>query len=149
MASNSPTLLAKTIKQIEETYQITHEQNLKYYLGMHIIRDRENRTITLLQDGYIQELLDTYSISPESFPSSPMIASTNKRDSSSAPLSQSQHQLYRSKVGSLLYLSTQTRPAIRFAVSSAARRSKAPLACDMVAVDQIAQWRRHSPICSC
>ena len=47
------------VKQgLSRTYSLTEQLDMTYYLGLHIVRDRKAKTVTLLQDGYIDSLLE-------------------------------------------------------------------------------------------
>jgi hypothetical protein len=146
-ATNDSLLLAGLKDSFEDTYDITSVKDLTFYLGLHIVRDRLNKSITLLQDGYIDSLIEKYSLdtSPPFFPSTPMVMSITEvfdqrspqhRDLLRQPLSPSDTSLYRSKIGSLLYLATQTRPDILFAVTTLARKTQDPCTADMLAADR-------------
>lgn len=139
LASNSKVFLHKVVSKIEQTYDITHDKDLQFYLGMHIIRDRPNKSIYLLQDGYIHDILDTYNIivtDSTIFPTTPMCLSTSKHVSSSTLLDVRGIRIYKSKLGALLYLSTQTRPDIHYAVTTLTRQTKPTVSHDL-AVDRI------------
>ena len=54
--------------------------DFSYYLGLHITRDRASRSITIRQSGYIDDILQTYSIPCDgsvAFLSTPMLASSS------------------------------------------------------------------------
>jgi hypothetical protein len=167
-------LVQATIEGLARTYKLVITPDLKFYLGLNIARDRVNRTITLSQDGYVEEFLDTYGIIPSAstnFPLTPMASTeTNPRDETPFKMEQSLFPilsppmitLYQAKVGSLNYLAGHTRPDILFAVTMASRRNQSPtmrerhgsrqpypLVCGRHKApgSPIPQWRRGASLC--
>ena len=139
-AGRDMTALKAVCDDLALVYQI-NISTAEHYVGMHVTRDRSNRTITLAQPGYIDEMIDDYQINCTSFPATPMIEVPRVSSSHENPaLSSKLTELYQSKVGSLLFLANQTRPDILFAVNMASRHSKSPTEKDMVAVDRILQY---------
>ena len=64
-------IMAPTQAHIEEvklglskTYKLVCTPHLKFYLGLVISRDRANKSITLTQNGYVDEFLLEYRIKP-------------------------------------------------------------------------------------
>ena len=123
---------------------------MSQYLGLHIIRDRQHHSITLLQDGYTETLLTRFGIdstSGLSFPSTPMIVDESlllTGDHSKSNLKELLSKVeivdFQSRVGALLYLAKQTRPDILFAVTSMARRAKTPTFMDSLALLRILRY---------
>jgi hypothetical protein len=63
-------ILTYVKQRLSQTYKLK-ETDMSNYLGMHITRDRQNRTITLLQTGYIDSLLVKFDPEMQEFPSIP------------------------------------------------------------------------------
>ena len=136
------------VKQgLAKTYKLVCTPDLKFYLGLHITRDRVKRSIDIHQGGYIDEFLSEYNIIPSAstnFPHTPMVAvdsdtctlDTKPLDVSPL-LPPSKITFYQAKVGSLNYLAGNTRPDILFATTMASRRNQNPTGRDMEAVDRI------------
>jgi hypothetical protein len=134
--------LAQQIKQdLQRTYVLTSMDDFSYYLGLHITRDRPARSITIRQSGYIDDILHTYSIPCDgsvAFPSTPMLAPSIHSSPVDRTLLASRLIVdYQARVGSLIYLASQTRPDILFAVTQAARQTSAPTIGDYTAVLRI------------
>ena len=129
------------IKQkLSETYIITINENMNYYLGMHLIRDRKNRSLTLSQSGYIDEMLERYDINTtlEKFPTTPMAYFINKdKQQVITYLDATGIKDFQSRIGSLLYLAIMTRADILFATTMLSRKCKAPTNLDLKAVNRI------------
>ena len=135
------------VKQgLSRTYSLTEQLDMTYYLGLHIVRDRKAKTVTLLQDGYIDSLLEKYSkdvITSVTFPTTPMLAiplSVTEDPDVTRLLSAAGVTEYQGIIGSLLYLASQTRPDILFAVCSLARKAKAPCAADRMAASRVLNY---------
>ena len=143
LMGSSKAILASVKKDLSRTYTLTEQLDMSSYLGMHIIRDRAAKSVTLLQDGYVETLLSRFAadINCTSFPTTPMLA-TGSSSASSPPIFLNSAGIadYQGMIGSLLYLANQTRPDILFAVCAMARKSKSPTDQDRQAVVRILQY---------
>jgi hypothetical protein len=136
IATTSVALQNQILEQLSHTY--TLELKSDEYLGMSIIRDRDTKSITLLQKAYVEELSDRFNMDkPSSYPLTPMVEPSNPADE---PLLPDDITLYQAKVGALLYVATHTRPDILYAINIASRHSKSPSTADMAAVDRIIHY---------
>ena len=139
IAASSPALAQQIKLDLQRTYVITSMDEFSYYLGLHITRDRKARSITIRQSGYIDDILQTYSIPCDgsiAFPSTPMFASSSTPGDKTLLASRLIVD-YQARVGSLMYLASQSRPDILFAVTQAARQTSAPTIGDYLAVMRI------------
>ena len=102
-----------------------------YYLGMHITRDRKNKTIFINQPKSIDSLIVDYSldISANSCPITPMRVDYSNRKSNNelhvsldTLLSPQLITEFQSRVGASSYIAMQSRPGILFAVNTFARK---------------------------
>ena len=105
------------IDQLLRRYKLTGGQELQWFLGIEVIRDRKNRRIWLSQSSYIDKIVN--------------LADSNQPDQT--PMSHDEllpyeHRApphiinrYQKKVGSLLYAAVTTRVDIAFATSRLAR----------------------------
>ncbi len=100
------------------------------FLGVDITRNRENRELFLCQSDFIARTLKKFSMescNPKATPSVPGLRLTKDM----CPTTEEDERLMKDKpyseaIGSLMYLSTMTRPDIAFSVSQASRFSKSP-----------------------
>ena len=141
IAATTPALAQQIKLDLQSTYVLTSMDDFSYYLGLHITRDRASRSITIRQSGYIDDILQTYSIPCDgsvAFPSTPMLASSSSSSAVDRTLLASRLIVdYQARVGSLMYLASQSRPDILFAVTQAARQTSAPTIGDYLAVMRI------------
>jgi transposase InsO family protein len=125
-------------ERIAARYAIKDLGDCHWILNMALVRDRKAGTILLHQQAYVEKLLANFGMTnckdeplphPSSWTSSksstPRPSSTLLRDSAS--LSDSEHGIYRSIVGGLLYAANQTRIDIAYAVNRLCRFVAAPL----------------------
>lgn len=93
---------------------------VKQLLGMHIVRDRKNRTLFLEQSKYIKNILSRFGMDECKDCDTPMVEGFHSKEHmKSAKFEQS--SLYASLIGSLMYAALGTRPDIIHAVVSLSR----------------------------
>jgi len=81
---------------------------LKWFLGIRIIRDRAQRKLWMCQDSYIEKIANRFHLADVKTPATPMaIAKAEKNEAQASP----QRILeYQQKVGSALFATIITRP---------------------------------------
>jgi hypothetical protein len=108
----------RAIRQLQERYVLTGGDDLQWFLGVEIIRDRSQRKIQLSQAAYankISRLADKRDVRHDT----PMATVELKpREGLATP---SEINRYSRKIGSLLFAAVTTRPDIAFATSRLAR----------------------------
>jgi len=132
-------LLIDCIKsKLSEVYTITSDEEMKFYLGYTILRDRPSRSLLLNQLGYILEFADKYNISLHGpFPTTPMDYLPQKESKDNTLLDQRGITDYQSRVGTLLYLAIQSRPDILYAIAILSSRTKSPTKDDLRAINRV------------
>ena len=121
------------IKRFQEGYDIKNFGRMQSILGMEWERNMNTQTSYLTQKRYTQAVLEKFGMSdcrPQSTP-----AIVQKEDDFTGLLKETGP--YLEAVGSLIYLSTCTRPDIALAVSTVARKMQAPTERDWMAVKRI------------
>jgi hypothetical protein len=106
------------IKQLQDKYLFTGGNDLQWFLGMEIIRDRTNRRIQLSQSAYsdkISRLADKKNLRHDT-PMASLELLPRKNLATLAEVNK-----YQRKIGSLLFAAVTTRPDIAFATSRLAR----------------------------
>jgi hypothetical protein len=104
---------AERHKQFEiallDCYDIKKLGDLKWYLGIRVLRDMEKRQIWLVQDAYIDKVAGEFDITSGSRPTEvPM--TTNQVEASTEEPNEARTKRYQRLVGHLAYLVQQTRP---------------------------------------
>jgi hypothetical protein len=114
--------LEKVKKKLRSAFEITNMGEAKYFLGMELVRNRRAGELKLSQQRMTVDLINQYGMvdcKPKSTPLSTGVKLTKEgkllEDSS-----------YSELVGSLLYLSTCTRPDISQAVGALSRYMATP-----------------------
>ena len=105
--------------ELANQFSITIKLDVDSFLGMQIFRDRSSKLISLSQPGYISTLMDKFKIdvtSNKSYPLSPM-SSSDLLDPTPIYLSPLEQSLYMKIVGSVLFLSTRSRPDLSYTVN--------------------------------
>ena len=90
---------------------------ISQYLGLHITRDRKNKTFAIDQSHYIEKMLERYELEMAHPKKTPLATSTKLVASESPQADSSLQRRYQSIVGSLMYAMLGSRPDICFAIN--------------------------------
>ncbi|CAI7837716.1 unnamed protein product [Closterium sp. NIES-53] len=115
-ATTDTEALAHVKSELQKRHTCTDLGELRSYLGLRIIRDRAQRTITLIQSHMVQQVLQRFGFTYSSPQSTPLATG----HSLSAPPSDESVELsgpYPELVGCLMYLMTCTRPDLAYPLS--------------------------------
>jgi hypothetical protein len=105
-------------------FDLTQEGTFSEYLGIQYDEDKDTGNITMTQQGLIKKIISTIGMESCNPNRTPATKEALSKDPEGEPMSDPWS--YRSVVGMLLYLASNTRPDIVFAVSQAARFSHEP-----------------------
>lgn len=143
----------RLIKELQKEYNMNVLGELKWFLGIHVLRDRRQKKLWLSQEAFIEKIANQYEIELSGrLPDTPMAESellpsppslTDKADKASV-------LRYQRKTGSLLYVAITTRPDIAFAVSRLARFNQNPSQVHQEAANRVIQYlysTRSKAIC--
>ena len=129
----------RTVALLSETLTLEEKGELKWFFGLHIIRNRLKRTIWLSQKAYISKICSELALTPEG-----RLPATSMEPTELFPLLEKEEPptdasrtLYQCKIGSLLYTAIATRPDIAFAVSRLSRFNIHPGRCHHAAADRV------------
>jgi hypothetical protein len=127
--------LIKNLKK--QGFELTREGSFSEYLGIQYDKVDDN-TVNMTQSGLIKKILEATGMTE----CNPNKTPTTKEALGSDPDGEAMDDFwnYRSVVGMLLYLSTNTRPDIAFAVSQVARFSHSPKKSHASAVKTIIRY---------
>jgi hypothetical protein len=108
----------RIVKSLKEKYILTGGDDLQWFLGVEIIRDREQKLIQLSQQSYVEKisrLAEQLDVRHDT-PMASMELVPNPELATAAEINR-----YQRKIGSLLFAAVTTRPDIAFATSRLAR----------------------------
>jgi hypothetical protein len=130
LIAGSRAAVDKVKADIKKVFPIKELGAAKKIIGIEVRRDRANRIIHLSQRKKIEELLERAKMADCHPVSTPMDPGTRLTDMMCAKTDEEKRDMekipYASIVGSLLYLSTGTRPDIAYAVGEVSRFMKDP-----------------------
>ena len=118
--------------------EFTKEGTFTDFLGIKFVKDASKNTVTLTQKGLIQKIIDATGMNDCNPNWTPAIQQTLGIDPEGKPMVEDWS--YPSIVGMLLYLSTNTRPDISFAVSQVARFNHSPKRSHAAAIKTIVRY---------
>jgi reverse transcriptase-like protein/Pol polyprotein/gag-pre-integrase-like protein len=125
-------------EEFKVTFQSKYETrdmgDLKWFLGIRVIRDLENRKLWLCQDSYVEKITHRFHLEDRKVPPTPM--STGHLVKNEGQATPQEVHLYQQKVGSLLYVTTITRPDAAKAASKLSEFLLNPSARHLEAVDR-------------
>ncbi|CAI7914006.1 unnamed protein product [Closterium sp. NIES-54] len=112
--------LAHVKSELQKRHTCTDLGELHSYLGLQIIRDRAQRTITLTQSHMVQQVLQRFDFTYSSPQATPL---STRHSLSALPSDESVEPSgpYPEPVGCLMYLMTCTRPDLAYPLSILAR----------------------------
>ena len=111
-------------KTLDNRFKMTDLGPCHHYLGMEVIRDRDNRTLSISQSSYVQKVLYRFGMQDCKPAPTPMDTGIKLEPSKDATVAKV--KLYQAMVGSLMYLAYQTRPDICFGVVCLSRQNMSP-----------------------
>jgi hypothetical protein len=127
----------QVIKGLKNKYQLTGGDDLHWFLGMEVHRDRAQRLIWLSQSAYIDKIARLAS-SADKTVKTPMLPQELLPYDEVA--SHASINLYQRKVGSVLYAAINTRPDVAFAISRLARFNNNPGPAHHAAADRVLHY---------
>ena len=119
VAAPSLKIIDKFITELESRgFILTHEGTFSEFLGIKFDEDKKTGTITLTQKGLIKKVITAAGLDDSNPNWTPASSKALGIDPEGPPMKE--NWSYPSIVGMLLYLSTNTRPDISYAVSQVA-----------------------------
>ena len=126
--------------------QDARSAQLHHFLGIKVLQNLVEGKVWIGQQNYVQKMLERFGMQdskPVSTPSAP----DSKLIKKTADDEEANQKKYQEVVGSLLYLSTQTRPDIAFSVGNVARFCSEPTQVHFSAVKWL--YCKHSTTLTC
>jgi transposase InsO family protein len=132
-------IVEETKRGLEARYQISHLGELKWFLGIHVLRDRQSGKLWLSQQAYIDKLTARFDIETTGkLPDTPM--TEIELLPSDGKATKAETEQYQRKTGSILFAATTTRPDIAFASSRLARYNMNPDKSHHEAADRVLKY---------
>ncbi|GJS61868.1 putative ribonuclease H-like domain-containing protein [Tanacetum coccineum] len=138
--STKESLSTEFEKLMHKRFQMSSMEELTFFLGLQVEQRKDG--IFLSQDKYVGDILQKFGFSSVKSASTPM--ETHKPLSKDADGTDVYVHLYRSMIGSLMYL-TSSRPDIMFAVCACSRFQVQPKASHLHAVKRIFRYLKGQP----
>lgn len=132
------TTLSSIKTQISAAFDTRDLGPAAFFLGIDIIRDRTTKTIKLTQTRHTVDLLSKFSMQ-ESKPFDTPSSTAIKLTADGEPLDTEEHT-YSTLIGSLMYLSSCTRPDIAQAVGALARYMSTPTTAHWTAAKHVLRY---------
>ena len=131
------------IKEVKRALCMKFDVNdlgeLHHFLGLKVVQDKVSGDVWIGQPAYVRKVLERFGMQDAKSVATPVDTSSKlvKATEDDVLVDQS---IYQSAVGSLLYLSTSTRPDIAFAVSNVAKFSANPTTRHWTGVKRILRY---------
>nr|GEU33652.1 retrovirus-related Pol polyprotein from transposon TNT 1-94 [Tanacetum cinerariifolium] len=138
--SSNPHLCREFKALMHEKFQMSAMGELNFFLGLQVLQKKNG--IFLSQDKYIGDILKKFGYSDVRSANTPM--DKENRWGKDGTRKDVDLHLYRSMIGSLMYLSA-SRPDIMFAVCACDRYQVTPKECHMHAVKRIFRYLKFHP----
>jgi Reverse transcriptase (RNA-dependent DNA polymerase) len=128
-------LLARFERDLTQRFEMKVLGDLKWFLGIRIVRNRDQRKIWLTQDSYINKIAAKFAQTEKNV-KTPCTTAFKLESSTEAP-SPKRTLEYQQKIGSVNFAAVISRPDIAFAVSSLSRYLQNPSHAHMQAADRV------------
>lgn len=131
--------------EFAKVFKIKDLGEVQKILGVHVTRDRVNKTITLDQGHYVKDILATYQMEQDKAKRMdiPMNGYDSLRPAEPSDLRADQ-RAYQTLIGKLLYLSILTRPDISFALGRLSQYLSDPAEFHMSALKRVLKYLRST-----
>jgi hypothetical protein len=111
--------------QLNEEYEMKDLGELKYFLGIQVHRDREQKIIHISQSGYNRTILERYDMQNSKPANTPLSSGTRLTKATTMDTLTDQKE-YQSMVGSLMYAMLATRPDLAQCIQQVSQFSQTP-----------------------
>ena len=130
-------------KDLSQELEVSNLGEIKYYLGIEVLRDRSNRSITLTQRNFILNLLNRFNKLDLKPTKNPLVLGV-KLEKNLEQATELDIKEYQKQIGSLIYLVTATRPDLAYPVGLLARFMSNPNSMHFKALNRIWQYLVYS-----
>ena len=131
-------------KDVSTEYKFADMGEITQYLGLHITRDRKNRTFAIDQSHYIEKMIERYELKTATPKKTPLATSLKLVASESPTTDPALQRRYQSIVGSLMYAMLGSRPDICFAVNKLSQFGSNPDEEHLAAAIRVLQYLKST-----
>jgi hypothetical protein len=125
-------------QELKKEYEIRSLGELRWFLGIRVLRDKQKRRIYLIQDSFIDKVTSKFDINTSNRATgAPLVE--DYLEASTESQNDQRTRMYQQLIGSLAYISTFTRPDVARAHSVLARHLQNPGQNHLSAAYQV--WR--------
>lgn len=121
IASNNRPHLDEFKRQLNNMFECSDSGPANYFLGFNITRDRSNRVLELGQQHYVDEVLAKFDMANCNSVTTPLPLGFRPLPATEDEFKNAKDLPYAQLVGSILYLSTITRPDLAYAANTLSR----------------------------
>ena len=121
IASNNRPHLNEFKQQLNAAFECSDSGAANYFLGFNITRDRSNKVLELGQQHYVDKVLAKFDMSDCNSVTTPLPLGFRPIPATDNEFSNTKDLPYAQLVGSILYLSTITRPDLAYAANTLSR----------------------------
>jgi hypothetical protein len=134
--------VTEAVDEMQNHFRLNPIGELKWFLGMHIFRNRPKRSLWLSQQAYIEKLANEFITEPKSdkWPPTPMAEEELFPLPPEDEVLETDRTRYQRKIGSILYAAISTRPDIAFAAARLSRYNCRPGKTHQEAADRVIQY---------
>jgi transposase InsO family protein len=125
IASNVLSEVRSMLASLKSEFEITEKGDLKYILGMQVVRNRQRKLIALHQETYIRNMVDDFNVTALPPATTPLPSPFNP-PKHTTPQANMEDKPFRSLIGKLNYAMVGTRPDIAYAISKLSRDLQFP-----------------------
>ena len=141
LLGNNKQLLGKLKKQLRGRFEMTGLGDMSKVLGLNVTRDRENRTVTIDQKDYTEDILERYGMINCNVALTPGVGPYISLNQPADKLLDEQgKQRYQSIAGALMFLVQVLRYDTLYAVNQLARAMSKPLKARMGAAKHVLRY---------
>ena len=144
IADSSDTANKLIHKELPKRFEVLDLGPINWLLGVNITRNLTDRTISLGQQAYIEQIINRFDLTSACIATTPMETgidlSFDSPHVSAIQLTPAEKTKYREMIGCLMYAAVMTRPDIAFAVSSLSQYLDAPRTTHLQAVTRVFRY---------
>jgi len=141
VATTNESMLSQFEEEMSKKLIMKNLGNLKYYLGIHFERDDQG-IFLLHQKNYIESKLEKFNLTDSKPSHIPVDPGYQKR--TEVQVEAKNKDIYRSAIGALNYLATNSRPDISVGTSILSRHVNDPKESDWVEVKRIYRYLKYT-----